>query len=258
VYPAAWCGRERERSGVAVKIGEVARRTGLTVRTLRYWEAIGLLPAPARGEGSQRRYGDAEIARLQQIVSLRQLGLGLAGIRDLLDRPETSALAVIEVHLAMVDRRIAEERALRDRLAAVAGRHRAGDAVSVDRLLDLMEAMTMVESHYTKEQLDWLARRRAEVGDERIREVETAWPRLIEEVAAAIDAGIPPDDPRAHALAARWTALVREFSAGDREIEGVVQQLWEQQGAQLVQQHGMNPRTMECGAYIARVLASNA
>jgi DNA-binding transcriptional MerR regulator len=243
---------------MGLKIGELARRTGLSIRTLRYYEEIGLLPVPARGEGGQRRYGEAEIARLQQIVSLRRIGLRLDEIRALLQRSDVSPLVVIELHRERVSATIADLTRLRDRLDGVARSLRAGEAVSVDRLLELLEMMTMVESHYTKEQRDWLARRREEVGEERIREVEAAWPRLIDEVAAAIDAGVPVDEPRAKALAARWMALIRELSGGNAEIEGAVARVWQQEGAQLVRQHGMNPRMMECGTYIQRVLAHNA
>jgi len=54
---------------------------------LRHYEALGLKPPARRNEGRQRLYGASEIARLQQIVMLKQLGLGLAEISTLLNRP---------------------------------------------------------------------------------------------------------------------------------------------------------------------------
>jgi|SRR5215211_2298839 len=86
---------------------------------------------------------------------------------------------------------------LRDRLGVVADQLRIGGTQPVDDLLETLEMMTVVEKHYTPEQLDWLARRREEVGEERIKQVEAEWPRLIDEVAAAIDAGVPASEAAA-------------------------------------------------------------
>jgi DNA-binding transcriptional MerR regulator len=245
-------------SGMGIKIGEVARRTGLTVRTLRHYEEIGLLPPPARNEGGQRQYGVDEIERLQRIVALRQLDLGLEEIRTLLQRPETTAQGVLEMHLERVEERIAAWTRLRERLRSLTLALQAGESMSVDQLLETLEMMTMVEKHYTPEQLEWLALRRGEVGEERIKQVEAEWPRLIDEVVAAIDAGVSPNDPRAKALAERWMGLVREFSGGNLEIEGAVQRVWEQEGEHIVQQHGMNPRMMECAEFVNKALASSS
>ncbi len=67
-------------------IERVAERTGLTKRTLRYYEEVGLLPPTDRTEGNYRRYSEADIQRLERIKKLRDLlGFSLADIRKLLD-----------------------------------------------------------------------------------------------------------------------------------------------------------------------------
>src|SRR3954465_7980083 len=68
------------------KIGELARRTGLTVRTLHHYDAIGLLPPAERSEGAHRVYGEDDVRRLYRIVSLRSLGFPLDAIAGVLDR----------------------------------------------------------------------------------------------------------------------------------------------------------------------------
>lgn len=236
-----------------IKIGEVARRTGLTVRTLRHYEAIGLMPKAARNEGKQRLYGVAEIERLQQIVSLRQLGLRLDEIKAMLDRPAMAPRAALTWQLAHVEQQLAALTRLRDRLLLVTQSIRSGASPSLDELFATLEMMTMVEQQYTPEQLEWLANRRGEVGEERIKQVEAEWPVLIDEVAAAIDSGIAVDDPHVVALAARWRGLVHEFSGGKREIENAAQRVWDEQGDDLARTHGLNPRIRECAAFIERV-----
>jgi DNA-binding transcriptional MerR regulator len=67
-------------------IEQVAARTGLTKRTLRYYEEVGLLPPTGRTEGNYRRYNEEDIQRLERIKKLRDLlGFSLADIRELLD-----------------------------------------------------------------------------------------------------------------------------------------------------------------------------
>ena len=67
-----------------VRIEQVALRTGLTKRTLRYYEEIGLLPPPTRTDGNYRLYSDADVAQLQRIKRLKELlGFTLAEIREL-------------------------------------------------------------------------------------------------------------------------------------------------------------------------------
>lgn len=76
----------------------------------------------------------------------------------------------------------------------------------------------MFEKYYTKEQLEALQRRAAELGDAHIREVEAEWPRLIANVRREMQCGTDPRDPRMQALARRWSELVNEFTGGDPEI----------------------------------------
>ncbi len=100
-------------------IGELSRRTAVKVPTIRYYEQIGLLPAPPRSEGQQRRYAKAAISRLAFIKHSRELGFEVDAIRTLLslqDRPDhscASADAIAKARLAEVESRIASLNALR-------------------------------------------------------------------------------------------------------------------------------------------------
>ena len=74
-----------------MKIGELARRTGCQVETIRYYEREGLLPEPARSPGNYRLYGSAHVERLTFIRHCRALDMTLGEIRTLLmhrDHPE--------------------------------------------------------------------------------------------------------------------------------------------------------------------------
>src|SRR6202044_218371 len=70
-------------------IGQLADRTGLPVRTIRYWSDIGAVPPAARVGRDHRRYDAAGVARLELVATLRELGLGLAEIRGGRGQPAT-------------------------------------------------------------------------------------------------------------------------------------------------------------------------
>jgi DNA-binding transcriptional MerR regulator len=103
-------------------IGDLARETGCKIPTIRYYERIGLLPAPGRTAGNTRRYGPAHRARLAFIRHCRSLGFSQPAIRELLeltDHPNQSCETVARIakaQLTEVDQRMARLTALRSEL----------------------------------------------------------------------------------------------------------------------------------------------
>ncbi len=71
-------------SGPTMHIGEVAERVGLSLRTIRYYEEIGLIAPSARSQGGFRLYLEADVARLQLVKDMKPLGFSLDEMRDLL------------------------------------------------------------------------------------------------------------------------------------------------------------------------------
>ena len=90
----------------AMKVGELAKRTGLTVRTLHHYDEIELLKPSLHTESGHRLYTADDVARLQQVLSLRQLGFSVEEVRDCLDRPGFSALEMIGLRVARLRERI--------------------------------------------------------------------------------------------------------------------------------------------------------
>ena len=113
---------------MALSIGDLARATGTKVATIRYYERIGILPAPARTAGGQRAYARDHLRRLAFVRRARDFGFGLDQVRallDLADRPDRDCAAVDVVaraRLAEVDRKLADLAALRRELADLVDR----------------------------------------------------------------------------------------------------------------------------------------
>src|ERR1700737_1692587 len=100
----------------ALKVGELARRTGLTVRTLHHYDEIGLVKPSDHTEAGHRLYTKGDVARLQQVSPVGQLGLPLGGIGNCLNRPDFSPAEVIGLQLARLRERIDLQRKLCERL----------------------------------------------------------------------------------------------------------------------------------------------
>jgi MerR family copper efflux transcriptional regulator len=111
-----------------MRIGELAAETGLTTRTIRFYEQAGLLPAPPRTPGGYRDYSPHTVARLAFVRDAQAAGLTLAEVRSVLalrdsgQAPCTQVGALIEEHLAEIDRRMAELRQARTVLRELARR----------------------------------------------------------------------------------------------------------------------------------------
>lgn len=234
------------------KIGQLARETGLSVRALRHYDAIGLLRPSERTASGHRLYTRDDVIRLQQIVSLRHLGLALEEIRAVLDGPDGSPLAVVRLHLARLHEQIRQQQRLRERLEAIAFRLEAAEPVSAEEFTRTIQEIIMAEQHFTPEQMERIRERGRELGPERIREAEAEWPRLIAEVRKKMEGGADPTDPRVQALGRRWAELVREFSGGDAGIERAVAKRYREE-PELRQQTGIDPEMFQ---YIGRVMAA--
>jgi MerR family transcriptional regulator, copper efflux regulator len=105
-------------------IGDVAKRTGVTPATIRYYESIGLLPSPARSNAGYRRYSEATVVELEFIKKAQGLGFSLEEVHEILRlsrRGEAPCEHVLELavrHLVAVEERIAQLAEFRDELAA--------------------------------------------------------------------------------------------------------------------------------------------
>lgn len=102
-------------------IGQLARRTGLPVRTIRFWSDIGVVPPAGRSSGGYRLYDAEAVARLDLVRTLRELGLGLDIVREVLCR-NTTVAQVAETHVSALDVEIRTLRLRRAVLSTVAKR----------------------------------------------------------------------------------------------------------------------------------------
>ncbi len=211
------------------RVGEVARATGLSVRTLRHYDAIGLVRPAERTAAGYREYSGEDVQRLYRVLSLRGLGLGLGEIREALERSPDDLPELVQRQIVRVDLEIRAARVLRKRLVALSEALQRSDA-PFDELRDVLEVMAMTSQYYTAEQLEALERRAAALGPEGMQAAQEAWASLIEEMEVARASGVDPASAEVQALAARWRGLIEQFTGGDAVVRASLERMYQEQG----------------------------
>jgi len=234
-----------------MRVGDLARATGLTVRTLHHYDELGLVVASARTAAGHRDYGDADVRRLYRVVALRRLGFALPEVKVLLDGTADDPRATVRRQLAESDRRLTAETELQRRLRHLLDVLDRGDEPTTDDLLRAVEATTMTEQYYTPEQLETLARRREELGEDGMERAQQDWADVIAGFEAARLAGTDPAAPEVQALAERAQGLLTAFTGGDPAMHESLRRMYDQQGAEQASRGAMNAET---GAYMQRAM----
>ncbi len=196
-------------------IDEVARMTGVTSRTLRHYHAIGLLEPAFTSDGGRRHYGEPELLRLQEILLLKELGLGLDDVGAVLaSRGEDERVSVLRRHRS----RLAAERERLDRLLA-----------TVDRTISSLEEGTsmkpeemfdgLIQNPYEQEAREKYGDEAVDRANDRIRRLPQAqrerflsgelWGEVHARFAELAREGAAPEDPRVQAAVEEHISVVR-------------------------------------------------
>ncbi len=219
------------------KIGELAQKTGVSIRTLHYYDEIGLLSPSHRTESGHRLYIDQDIVHLQKIMSLRQLGFSLQEIRKCLENPAFSLQKVIDLHRTQLREQIVLSNTLLSRLDAIAKGFQMTQSVAVEDLIQAMENIIMSEQYLTPEQ--------QKVLEVRFREGEAEWQELLTQVRAEMNKGTDLNSPLVRYLARRWRSHMQEFIGGDREIYELFVRMCQREGIEAVSWGTLDPDTFE-------------
>ncbi len=220
-----------------MKIGELAKKTGLSIRTLHYYDEIGLLSPSHRTEVGYRLYSNRDIIRLQQILSLRQLKFSLQEISECLENPAFSLQKTINLHRARVQEQIGLSHTLLKRLNAIARELEATKSVAVENLIETMETITMSEKYFTSEQEAILERR--------FREVEAEWQELMTKTRTAMSKGADFNSPSVQEIARLWQWSMKSMIGGDGRIYESLIKMYQQEGTDATNWGAMDSNTFE-------------
>lgn len=202
------------------RVGEVATLTRVSIRTLHHYDRIGLLRPATHSAGGYRLYGEGDLLRLQQILTLRYLGFPLKRIGELLDRPDFDLLASLRIQQDVLRERIDELEHISTAVGDLVARRQETGAWSWELIIEASEAVgagltrreETMDAHYTPEQMRQFAAVGEAVGAEEIAAIEQAWTELLAEIRANYD--LDPTSAAAQALGARADALKERTMRG--------------------------------------------
>src|ERR1700742_886080 len=189
------------------QVSDFAEKAGVTVRTLHHYDRLGLLKPSGRTEAGYRLYGERDFARLQQIVTLKFIGLPLRQIKELLDRKELDLQSALRLQRRLlVEKRLQVEAAIQ---AIEEAEHSlksgaAPDLAALKKIIEVMErqnSMEWTKKYYSEEAQSEIAERATGFTPEMQKKVEQDWKTLIADVEAAIAANSDPAGDKAKALA---------------------------------------------------------
>ncbi|MFD7522341.1 MULTISPECIES: MerR family transcriptional regulator [Paenibacillus] len=138
------------------KVGDLAKLTGLTVRTLRYYDQIGLFSPSAQTDSGHRLYSEPDLSRLHQILSLKELGLSLEEIGSVLTGGQISPLEIVHLQIDRIKEQIRRQQKLLEQLGHVSKLMQGKTQVTVEDFTDLLQAMQMgFEKPVIERQASW-------------------------------------------------------------------------------------------------------
>jgi DNA-binding transcriptional MerR regulator len=209
------------------RVGEVATATGLTVRALHHYDEIGLVTPSVRTGGGHRLYTGPDLVKLYQVTAMRQLGLSLEQIGDLLAE-RVGVREVIDEQLDQVDKQI--RTAVRLRKQLVAAREATPDVSGFIEIIRLMQDM---QGYLTQEQIEAMHRRMADLGVVAEHAIGVEMPRLYAEAQDEMRGGTPYSDPAIRRIVDRLDELSGMLRGGqNREVGRVVREMWLAKGRQ--------------------------
>src|SRR5260370_13912501 len=208
-----------------LKVTEFAEKAGVSVRTLHHYDRLGLLRPSGRTRAGYRLYGEREFARLQQIVTLKFIGLPRKEIKRLLDHSDLDLTETLYLQRRLL---IEKRQQLELAIQAIAEAERATvlgrtpDWTALKKIIEVMEMQNNMEwtkKYYSEEAQAKIAERAKIWTPELQAKVSEDWQKLVQDVEAAMAAGEDPAFAKVQALAKRWSQLVRGFTGGDPEIQ---------------------------------------
>ena len=206
-----------------ISTGEVAKISGLTIRTLQHYDNIGVLPSSGRTEGGRRFYTESDMIQLEHIVFYRGLGFSLNQIKKILAEPKTDKNAdeLLSAQKIMLYNQIYN---IQNSIAAIEASQEiinAGKTPPWTLLAAFMQSLGTVDLsvwenyEFSEEQTEVFEEHFQTLND--VMDFYNTWKRLSIKSAAFNEAGIMPSETIAQTM--EWTEMVQKVTGGNPEHE---------------------------------------
>lgn len=204
-------------------IGEVAKKMGVTVRTMQYYDKEGLLSPSSESEGGRRLYTDTDVIKLYQILSMKHLGFSLDDIKNRLislETPEDIAYVLTE-----------QAATIREKIDGLSESLQQIEALKAEVLqmqqVDFKKYADIIVNLQMKNEFYWLIKHfddntleyfRSHFDKDSSLEMMETYTRLIDEAIWLQKNGIPPESEKGQEFAKAFWNMIMEFTNGDMSM----------------------------------------
>ncbi|CAG9620022.1 MerR family transcriptional regulator [Sutcliffiella rhizosphaerae] len=202
------------------KVGELAKLTGLTIRTLRYYDQIDLFSPSQYTESGHRLYTKSDLSKLHQILALKQIGLSLDDIKSIITKKEEDFdTNILETQITRIKKDIQVQQNLLYELESALKTIRIKKIMSVEELTKLLGAMKVYqEKYFTKQQLDIMKNYYDQYDESTLNEVEKTFSMILKKIQIEKENGTPSKSNKVQKLAKQWSDIVYSFTGNDQEL----------------------------------------
>ena len=190
-----------------LKVGQLAKQVSLSVRTLHHYDEIGLLSPSVRTPAGHRLYNSKDVALLHRIQALKQLGLSLQKIAEIIQKNSQSLPDIIAQQISAIDREMAQAAQLKSKLVRLQGSLQAGHEPDMASWLDTLALMNVYEKYLSADEIEELNSHALAVK----HEIEHDWPEMVKKLQAMMDQKMPPDDREAKVFVTLWTEMLERL-----------------------------------------------
>jgi len=214
-----------------LKVGQLAKQVCLSVRTLHHYDEIGLLSPSVRTPAGHRLYNTGDISLLYRIQALKQLGLSLQQISDIIRERSQELPDILSQQVFRLDQEMEQARQLKTKITRLQSSLQSGDAPDVENWLDTLALMNVYEKYLTAEDIEELNNCAMAVK----HELEHDWPQMVKKLQEMMEQKVSPDTRQAKEFVVRWTEmlerlvgnnpnlLLKVYSMSQNEVEMQIQ-----------------------------------
>ena len=202
--------------------GEFAYKAGVTIRTIRYYDRIGLLKPAAYSDSGQRLYTELDYARLQQILTLKLIGLSLDEIKNLLTTDRAEIEQLLERQKRVLSEQARQLAAVIQTIERAQAAMQTSQKFNLEHFIAIIKAVNMntqadwLDQFYTDEQKAKLASLNAAQTLDAQKSIGQAWKMLFQDIQSHLGSDVA--DPIAQELVQRWDMLIGQIAGDDADL----------------------------------------
>jgi DNA-binding transcriptional MerR regulator len=222
-----------------LKVGQLAKQVCLSIRTLHHYDEIGLLSPSVRTEAGHRLYNTRDISRLHRIQALKQLGLPLQQIAEIIHDNSQPLPDIIAQQITQLERELEQAAQLKAKLIKLQENLQRSDEPDMASWLDTLALMNVYEKYLTQEEIEELNHHALAVK----QEIEHDWPEMVKKLQAMMDEKIPAASEQATEFVVRWTEMLDRLVGHNPNLLLKVHSMSSEAEMQI--QRGISPAMME-------------